>query len=202
MQTETRRTEDERTRLIVSHLGDRSIVLVGMMGAGKTTIGKRLASRLNVPFVDADVEIEKAAALSIPEIFASHGEPYFRDGERRVIARLLTEGPQVLATGGGAFMNPQTRAAIAEKGISVWLHADVAVLLSRVRRRSSRPLLNTPDPEGTLRRLVAERSPVYALADITVQSPDEPHDVVCAEVIRSLYAHLTSHPTPSEDSAP
>jgi shikimate kinase len=190
MQTEIRRTDDERVRMIASRLGKRSIVLVGMMGAGKTTVGKRLAGRLNVPFVDADVEIEKAAAQTIPEIFATHGEPYFRDGERRVIARLLNEGPQVLATGGGSFMHPDTRAAISAKGLSVWLEAEVALLLARVRRRANRPLLNTPDPEGTLRRLVSERYPVYALADITVPSRDEPHEVICDDVVRSLHAYL------------
>jgi shikimate kinase len=199
MQTETRRADDERTRLIASQLGQRSIVLVGMMGAGKTTVGKRLASRLNVPFVDADVEIEKAAAQTIPEIFAVHGEPYFRDGERRVIARLLNEGPQVLATGGGSFMNADTRAAIALKGVSVWLDAEVSLLLTRVRRRANRPLLNTADPDATLRRLVAERNPVYALADIRVPSRDEPHDSVCEDVIRSLHTYLETQ-TGHEDS--
>ena len=172
MQAEAKRPDDERSRRITARLGARSIVLVGMMGAGKTTVGKRLANRLDVRFIDADTEIEKAASQTIPEIFAQHGEPYFRDGERRVIARLLGEGPQVLATGGGAFMSPETRTAIAEKGISVWLQADVDLLLARVRRRSNRPLLENADPEGTLRRLVAERYPVYALADLTVTSRD------------------------------
>jgi shikimate kinase len=190
MQTETRRVDDEQTRLIASWLGQRSVVLVGMMGAGKTTVGKRLANRLGIPFVDADVEIEKAAAQTIPEIFAEHGEPYFRDGERRVIARLLNEGPQVLATGGGSFMNADTRAAIAQKGVSVWLDADVAILLARVRRRANRPLLNTADPEATLRRLLAERNPIYKLADIAVRSRDEPHDIICEDVIRSIAKHL------------
>ncbi len=198
MQTDVRRTDDERTRLIASRIGARSIVLVGMMGAGKTTVGKRLASRLNIPFVDADVEIEKAAAQTIPEIFAVHGEPYFRDGERRVIARLLNEGPQVLATGGGSYMNADTRAAIERKGISVWLDADIALLLARVRKRANRPLLNTPDPEGTLRRLIAERYPVYALADIRVSSSEAPHDQVCEDVIRSIQAFLDSRSADKE----
>jgi shikimate kinase len=192
MQIDTRRTSDERKNAIASCLGNRSIVLVGMMGAGKTTVGRRLATRLNVPFVDADVEIEKAAAQTIPDIFAEHGEPYFRDGERRVIARLLNEGPQILATGGGSFMNLETRAAIAAKGVSIWLDADVSLLLARVRRRANRPLLNTPDPEGTLRRLLAERNPIYALADLTIASRDEPHDVICEDIIRSLHGFLLS----------
>ena len=199
MQTETRRIDDERIRRITSRLGNRSIVLVGMMGAGKTTVGKRLAHRLDVRFVDADVEIEKAAAQTIPEIFAQHGEPYFRDGERRVIARLLNEGPQVLATGGGAFMNADTRAAVAAKAVSIWLEASVDLLLSRVRRRSNRPLLETADPEATLRRLIDIRYPIYALADITVTSRDVTHDIVCEDVIRALDAHLTQT---SEDPAP
>jgi shikimate kinase len=200
MQIETRRGGDERMRTVTSRLGNRSIVLVGMMGAGKTYVGKRLAIRLNVPFVDADVEIEKAAAQTIPEIFAEHGEPYFRDGERRVIARLLNEGPQVLATGGGAFMNAETRNSIAAKGVSIWLNADVSLILSRVKRRANRPLLNTPDPEGTLRRLIAERNPIYALADLEVASRDEPHDAICEDVIRSLDAYLLNEPHEEDHS--
>src|SRR5918998_971990 len=136
-------------------LGDRSVVLVGLMGAGKSTVGRRLAARLNMPFKDADAEIEAAAGMSVADIFATHGEPYFREGERRVLARLLQEGPIVLATGGGAFMNPETRARIAEKGISIWLKADLDVLMRRVRKRSNRPLLKNTDPEGSMRRLMA-----------------------------------------------
>src|SRR5205807_1913682 len=143
---------------IVTALGERSIVLIGMMGAGKSSIGRRLASRLGAPFVDADEEIEIAhAGMKIHEIFAKHGEPYFRAGEARVIARLLKGGPQVLATGGGAFMNPQIRAAIAASGISIWLKADFEVLMKRIRRRHDRPLLRTEDPAATLRRLMDER---------------------------------------------
>ena len=159
-------------------LGARSIVLVGMMGSGKSTVGSRLAARLALPFVDADQEIEVAAGMSIPDIFASRGEAEFRAGEQRVIARLLTQGPQVLATGGGAFMNADTRARIAERGVSVWLKADPDTLMRRVRKRGNRPLLQTSDPEATLRALLAEREPVYALADLTVTSRDDPHDVV------------------------
>ena len=135
---------------LVAALGRRSIVLVGMMGAGKSSIGRRVAARLAIPFVDADAEIELAADMTIAEIFAVHGEPYFRAGEARVIARLLERGPQVLATGGGAFMNAQTRAALKEKAVSVWLKADLDVLTKRLRRRSDRPLLKTDDPVATL----------------------------------------------------
>ena len=171
-------------------LGRRSIVLVGLMGAGKSTVGRRLAARLNLPFTDADHEIESAAGMSIPEIFALHGEPYFRDGERRVIARLLRDGPMVLATGGGAYMDPQTRAGIAESGVSVWLKADFDVLMRRVRRRQNRPLLQNPDPEATMRRLIEARHPVYALADVTVESREIPHDRVVQDTLLRLHARL------------
>lgn len=167
-------------------LGSRSVVLVGMMGAGKSSIGRRVAARLELPFVDADSEIEKAAGSSIPEIFEQHGERYFRDGERRVIARLLNHGPQVLATGGGAWMCPETRDSIAEQGISVWLKADVDVLLRRVKRRSNRPLLAGPDSEEKLVRLVEERYPVYARADVTVHSRDVSHEQMVDEVLAGL----------------
>ena len=168
----------------------RSIVLVGLMGAGKTSVGKRLAARLHLPFVDADAEIEKAANATIPEIFARHGEAYFRDGERRVIRRLLDGRPKVLATGGGAFMSAETRQAIAEGGISVWLEADLDVLMARVRKRSNRPLLMNDDPEGTMRRLIDERYPIYALADIRIRSRDVAHEVVADEVLQALVARI------------
>lgn len=175
---------------IAAGLGRRPIVLVGMMGAGKTSIGKRLATALGLPFCDADAEIERAANATIPEIFERHGEAFFRDGERRVIVRLLSEGPRVLATGGGAYMNPETRAAIQKQAISVWLNADFEVLLARVRRRSNRPLLQGPDPEGTLRRLIAERYPIYAQADIHVHSRDVAHEMVVDEILREIEARL------------
>lgn len=175
---------------IVEQLGKRSIVLVGLMGAGKSSVGKRLAIRLGLGFVDADTAIEQAAGLTIPEIFARHGETYFRDGERRVISRLLKEGPQVLATGGGAYMNEETRTAIRENGVSVWLRAEFDVLMRRVRRRSDRPLLKTEDPEATMRRLIDERYPVYAGADLTIQSMDVAHDVVVDSIINALIGHL------------
>lgn len=183
-------SDPPRLARLSSALGSRSIVLVGMMGAGKTSVGKRLAARLGMPFVDADHAIEEAANKTIPEIFAEHGEAYFRDGERRVIARLLRDRRQVIATGGGAFMNPDTRAAIAASGVSVWLKADVDLLFERVKRRSNRPLLQTPDPEGTLRRLVAERYPVYARADLTIVSRDVPHDAMVDDVLAALEGHL------------
>ena len=170
-------------------IAGRSIVLVGMMGAGKTSVGKRLAARLGLPFVDADAEIEAGARMTISEIFEKFGEPYFRDGERRVIARLLEEGPSVLSTGGGAFMNELTRARIAERGVSIWLKPDFEVLLRRVRKRSNRPLLQTADPEATMRRLLEERSPTYALADITIDSHDGPHEIVVEQILGELIAH-------------
>jgi len=176
---------------IVRALGTRVLVLIGMMGAGKSSIGRRIAARLNLPFVDADVEIEAAhAGLTIPEIFARYGEPYFRDGEVRVIARLLEGGPSVLATGGGAFMREETRHRIRTKGISMWLRADPEVILRRVRRRSDRPLLQTDDPAATIQRLVDERYPVYAEADITVLSRDVPHERIVEECLQMLGAHL------------
>ncbi|MET4255206.1 shikimate kinase [Bradyrhizobium sp. S3.12.5] len=176
---------------ILSALGARSIVLVGMMGVGKSTIGRRLATRLGLRFLDADVEIEVAhAGMTIPEIFAAHGEPYFRDGEARVIARLLEGGPIVLATGGGAFMREETRSRIAAKAISIWLRADHDVIMRRVRRRADRPLLQTPDPEGTVTRLLTEREPVYGKADLTIASRDVPHDRIVDETIEALRAHL------------
>jgi shikimate kinase len=175
---------------IVAALGRRSIVLVGMMGAGKSSVGRRLAARLAIPFVDADGEIEAAAGMTIPEIFSIHGEAYFRSGEARVIARLLDGGPQVLSTGGGAFINPKTRAAIRAKGISFWLKADFDVLLRRVKRRSDRPLLKTDDPAETLKRLMDERYPVYAGADVTVHSRDVPHEKIVDEIIAALLPRL------------
>ncbi|HKD27191.1 MAG TPA: shikimate kinase [Xanthobacteraceae bacterium] len=171
---------------LAAALGRRSIVLVGMMGAGKSSIGRRLAARLGIPFADADAEIEEAAGMSIADIFEAHGEPSFRSGEARVIARLLEHGPQVLATGGGAFINPLTRAKIHEKGISVWLKADVDVLSRRLRRRSDRPLLRTADPTTTLTNLLAARNPIYGEANLMVISRDVPHEVIVEEIVTAL----------------
>src|SRR3954471_14995024 len=175
---------------LLGALDGRSLVLVGMMGAGKSSIGRKLAQRLNLPFVDADSEIERAAGMSISEIFDKHGEPYFRAGEARVIARLLEGGPQVLATGGGAFMHPQSREAIRAKGISIWLKAEYDVLMKRIKRRSDRPMLKTDDPGETLRRLMQERDPVYAEADIIVHSRDVPHEIIIAEIISAVMPRL------------
>ena len=172
----------------------RTVVLIGLMGAGKTVIGKRLALAIGVGFRDADQEIEQAAGLSVSEIFAKHGEPYFRDGERRVIRRLLEEPPHVLATGGGAFMNAETRKLIHERGLAVWLRAELPVLMKRVLKRNTRPLLASGDPETTMKRLMAERYPLYAEAPITIDTSDGPHDEVVAAIVAALKSHgvLTS----------
>lgn len=184
---------------IVMALGKRTLVLVGMMGAGKSSIGRKLATRLGLPFVDADAEIERAAGMSIADIFAKHGEPSFRAGEARVIARLLDGGPQVLATGGGAFMNPETRLAIASKAISIWLKAEFDVLLRRIKRRHDRPLLKTDDPAQTLKHLLEEREPIYAKADVTVHSRDVPHETILAEILTALIPRLAPTQTAAGD---
>ena len=165
---------------------NRTVALIGMMGAGKTRVGQALAARLGLRFIDADAEIEAAAGCSIEDIFATRGEAAFRDGERRVIRRLLRGPPHVLATGGGAFQNPDTRAAIAERAVSLWLKADLDVLWERISRRSHRPMLKTPDPRGTLARLIEERYPVYALADLTVESAGGPLEETVALAERAL----------------
>ncbi len=175
---------------LVTALGRRPIVLIGMMGAGKSSVGRRLAGRLGIAFVDADSEIEAAAGMTVPEIFEIRGEAEFRSGEARVIARLLDNGPQVLATGGGAFINPDTRRAIRDKGISIWLRAEPDVLLRRIMRRNDRPLLRTPDPAATLKQLVAARYPVYAEADLTVELRDVIHDTIVDEIVAVLSAWL------------
>jgi shikimate kinase len=183
--------ETSETAAVLAALGGRSIVLVGMMGVGKSSIGRRLATRLGIPFVDADSEIEKAAGMSISEIFAHRGEADFRSGEARVIARLLDSGPQVLAAGGGAFMNDATREAIRDKGVSIWLQAELDVLLRRIsKRRNERPLLQTGDPEATLHALLIEREPTYAQADLTVHSREVAHDSIVADIVAALGAFL------------
>src|SRR6266700_39336 len=175
---------------ITTALGARSVVLVGMMGAGKSTIGRRLSTRLRLPFVDADTEIEAAAGMSIPDIFETHGEPHFRDGEARVIARLLDNGPAVVATGGGAFMREDTRNRVRDKAISIWLKADAEIIMRRVRRRADRPLLQTADPAATVGRLIEERDPVYRHADITIWSRDVPHEKIVDECLEALHSLL------------
>src|SRR3984885_2608303 len=186
---------------ILTLLGSRSIVLVGMMGVGKSSIGRRLAARLNVPFVDADAEIEKAAGMSITDIFARHGEADFRGGEARVIARLLDGGPQVLATGGGAVMNADTRAAIKAKGVSIWLSAELDVLMRRInKRKNDRPMLQTADPAATLRELLVAREPAYAQADLTVQSREVPHDAIVSEIMTLLAVFLNAPGSPQQEA--
>ncbi len=166
---------------------EKPLVLIGLMGVGKTTVGRRLAKRLNLPFVDADEEIEKAADLKVSEIFDRFGEDYFRDGERRVIARLMEDGRQVIATGGGAFMNEETRELILSKATAIWLDADIDILVKRVARRDTRPLLRSGDPETILRDLAAKRNPVYALAHHHVTGNDAPHDLTVENIIKVLH---------------
>lgn len=171
---------------LIDQLGTRSIVLVGLMGCGKSSVGRRLATRIGLPFVDADHEIERAAGKTIPEIFEDYGEAHFRDREHKIVARLLQDGPQVMATGGGAYMRADTRDAIRKAGISVWLRAELPILMRRVMRRSDRPMLKTADPEATMRQLMDTRYPVYAEADVTVESRDVTHEVVVCEIIAAL----------------
>jgi len=181
----------------------RSLVLVGLMGAGKTSVGKRLAARLGVGFVDSDAEIEAAAGMSVPEIFARLGEGAFRDGERRVISRLLTETPRVLATGGGAFIHPATRSAIAARGRSVWIRADLNLIWHRVRDRPGRPLLQVEDPRAALAELDQARAPVYALADIVVDSRrGASHDAMAETIVAAVRADDGAHPERSPTLAP
>ena len=187
---------------IVARLGGRSIVLVGMMGVGKSSIGRRLAALLGIPFVDADAEIEKAAGMSVADIFSRHGEADFRSGEARVIARLLEGGPQVLATGGGAVMNADTRAAIKTKGISIWLRAEFEVLIRRIsKRKNERPMLQTADPAATLRQLLEVRDPIYAQADIAVDSREVPHEAIVSQIVNALTAHLNAPATPPQETS-
>ncbi len=170
----------------------KTVALVGLMGVGKSSVGRRLAAALDLPFRDADTEVEAAAGRPIPEIFAQFGEPYFRDGERRVIARLLDEGPHILATGGGAFVNVQTRALIKEKAVSVWLRADLEVLARRIGRKDSRPLVAGKDPLAVLREQAAVRYPFYEQADIVVETGETPHSVTVQAVLDALKDHYAS----------
>jgi shikimate kinase len=173
-------------------LGERTLVLVGLMGAGKSSVGRRLAQTLGLPFYDADDEVERAAGRSVADIFADLGEKAFRDGERRVIARLLDGPPHVLATGGGAYMNDETRALIAAKATSIWLKADIDVLVRRVGRKGGRPLLRGKDPRAALEALAAERYPIYAQADLTVDSVESPHMAAVQAIIQALREHQST----------
>ena len=179
-----------RAQDLIDLLDGRPLVLVGMMGAGKTTVGRRLASQLGRTFLDSDDEIEKAAQMTIPEIFEQRGEPEFRAGETRVITRVLKDRDIVLATGGGAFVSPETRAQVKAGAVSVWIKADFDLLFQRVSRRSNRPLLKTANPRATLQKLIEDRYPIYAEADVTVVSRDVPQDVVAADLIEAVLAHL------------
>jgi len=181
-----RRSIAKEADAVRQRLANHPIVLVGLMGAGKTSVGRRLAEKLGIPFVDADHEIEAAAGKSIADIFADHGEAYFREGERRVIKRLIGNGAQVLATGGGAFINDETRARIREHGISVWLRASLPLLMKRVMKRQDRPLLKTEDPQAVMQSLIDKRYPVYGEADVTVESRDVAHSQMVNDVIHAL----------------
>lgn len=175
---------------VAARLDGRAIVLIGMMGAGKSAIGRKLAARLDWPFVDADHEIETAAQMSIPDIFEAYGEPEFRRLEASVMARLLDDGPSVLAAGGGAYMNAETRAAIAASAVSVWLSADIDLLMARVARKTTRPLLKASDPRAVMQDLIDERYPVYATADVTVASRDASKEEMAQTVMEALHGHL------------
>jgi shikimate kinase len=178
-------TADVRERL-----GDRSIVFVGLMGAGKTAIGRKVAQALALPFIDSDQEIETVSRMSIPELFERYGEPEFRALEQRVIERLLREGPRVVSTGGGAYMNAQTREGIAAHGVAVWLKADLNLLMERVAKKQNRPLLKNPDPRAVMQRLIDDRYPIYAKADVTVETRDARREIIAAEALASIARHL------------
>jgi shikimate kinase len=199
--TTTLVSNEEIVAEILMRLGKRSIVFVGLMGAGKTAIGRKVAATLGLPFLDSDQEIEAVSRMNIPDLFERYGEPEFRSLEQRVIARILDHGPQVLSTGGGAYINGQTRELVQELGVSVWLKADIEVLMERVSKKQNRPLLKNPDPRGVMQRLIAERYPVYAHADVKVETRDEKREVISQEVISSLHAHLSDGAATSGGSA-
>lgn len=180
----------DRAAAVRHGLGERAIVFVGLMGAGKTAIGRRVAQMLDLPFIDSDHEIEAVSRMTVPELFETYGEPEFRALEQRVLDRLLREGPCVVSTGGGAFMNAETRAAVAQRGVSLWLKADLDLLMERVGRNQNRPLLKTPDPRAVMEQLMAERYPVYAEADITVETRDATREIIAEEALRALSVHL------------
>ncbi|MEO5755968.1 MAG: shikimate kinase [Mesorhizobium sp.] len=181
---------DESHAALLGQLGNRSIVFVGLMGAGKTAIGRKVATMLALPFIDSDQEIESVSRMTVPELFERYGETEFRALEQRVILRVLENGPQVLSTGGGAFMNAQTREAIAGHGVSVWLKAELDLLMERVSKKQNRPLLKSADPRAVLERLMDERYPVYATADVTVPTRDDRKEIIATEVLDALCGHL------------
>jgi len=185
---------------IRERLADRTVVFVGLMGAGKTAIGRRVAQALDLPFVDSDHEIETVSRMSIPELFERYGEPEFRSLEQRVIERLLREGPRVVSTGGGAFMNAQTRQAIAEHGLSVWLKADLDLLMDRVAKKQNRPLLKNPDPRAVMRKLMDDRYPVYALADLVVETRDAKREIIAEEALTAIAGFLDVQSIAGEDA--
>lgn len=186
-------SQKKRTDALTKRLGTRSIVLVGMPGSGKSSVGRRLAQRIGLNFIDADITIQEAAGgMSITDIFAKHGEPEFRSLEARVIARLLESGPAVIATGGGAFMNADTRKLISERGISIWLNAEIEILLGRIKRKNDRPMLQVDDPEGVLKRLLSERRSTYAKATLTVTSCEAPHEIIVDTIVEALEKYLSS----------
>jgi len=184
----------ENTAELLAMLGSRSVVFVGLMGAGKTAIGRKVAAILGLPFTDSDHEIESVSRMTIPDLFERYGETEFRSLEQRVIVRVLESGPQILSTGGGAFMNAQTREAISAHGLTVWLKAEVDILLDRVSKKQNRPLLKNADPRAVLEKLMADRYPIYALADVTVPTRDERKEVIASEVIEAIGRYLASHP--------
>lgn len=185
---------------VLARLGARCLVFVGLMGAGKTAVGRRVSQMLGLPFVDSDHEIESVSRMSIPDLFDLYGESEFRALEQRVIERLLKEGPRVVSTGGGAFMNEQTRENIAECGVSVWLSADLDLLMERVAKRRNRPLLKTPDPRAVMARLMEQRYPVYARADVTVRTRDDKREIIAAEVIEAVAARLAAEHAETENT--
>lgn len=188
--TSTDKTDATDIPSLLSRLNRRSVVFIGLMGAGKTVIGRRVAGMLGLPFVDSDHEIEAVSRMTVPELFTNYGEDEFRALERRVITRLLREGPQVLSTGGGAFMNEGIRRAVARNGISLWLKADLGTLMHRVAKRQNRPLLNTENPRVVMQGLMDARYPIYGAADVTIYSRDEPKDIIAGEVVAGLAAFL------------
>jgi shikimate kinase len=188
-------------RIIRGMLDGRSVVLVGLMGSGKSTIGRKLAQVIDLEFFDSDTEIENASRMSVKDLFAVYGEPEFRALEQRVMLRLMEDGPRIISTGGGAFINPEVREAVLKGGIAVWLDADIDVLMERVGRRETRPLLNNDDPEATMRALMESRYPTYAEAQIRVMSRNERKDIMVGEVIEALRVYLEKHPTAASQAA-